>query len=124
MADTEREVALVIGDGAMLYNPIVQSLSAARTLDLPILIVVFNNRQYRSMKLNHLRFYPDGAAVREDDFRGVDLDGQPELAKVAESLGVLGLSLTEPQQLKAGLAQALASVRNGVSALVDVRVTR
>jgi acetolactate synthase-1/2/3 large subunit len=124
MADTEREVALVIGDGAMLYNPIVQSLSAARTLDLPILIVVFNNRQYRSMKLNHLRFYPDGVAVREDDFRGVDLDGQPELAKVAESLGVLGLSLTEPEELKSGLAQALAGVRNGVSALVDVRVTR
>jgi acetolactate synthase-1/2/3 large subunit len=108
----------------MLYNPIVQSLSAARTLDLPILIVVFNNRQYRSMKLNHLRFYPDGVAVREDDFRGVDLDGQPELAKVAESLGVLGLSLTEPEELKSGLAQALAGVRNGVSALVDVRVTR
>lgn len=124
LADPAREVALTVGDGSFLYNPIVQSLSAAKSLDLPVLIVVFNNRQYLSMKLNHLRFYPDGTAVAEDDFHGVDLSDQPDLAALAEPFGLLGLTLSEPDELRAGLEKALQAVRGGTTAIVDVRVNR
>ncbi|KAA9151049.1 thiamine pyrophosphate-binding protein [Amycolatopsis acidicola] len=124
LADPGREVALVIGDGSLLYNPIVQALSASRAQGLPVLVVVFNNRQYLSMKLNHLRFYPGGAAVGEDDFRGVDLSDQPALAELVEPFGMTGLTVTDPGELKSVLAQALDTVRAGTTALVDVRVAR
>jgi acetolactate synthase I/II/III large subunit len=124
LADPTREVALTVGDGSFLYNPIVQSLSAAKSLRLPVLIVVFNNRQYLSMKLNHLRFYPEGTAVTEDDFRGVDLSDQPDLAALAEPFGLLGLSLDDPAELRAGLEKALQAVRGGTTAIVDIRVNR
>ena len=124
LADPAREVALTVGDGSFLYNPIVQSLSAAKSLQLPVLIVVFNNRQYLSMKLNHLRFYPEGTAVTEDDFRGVDLADQPDLAALAEPFGLLGLSLSSPEELRGGLEKALQAVRAGTTAIVDVRVNR
>jgi acetolactate synthase-1/2/3 large subunit len=124
LADPTREVALTVGDGSFLYNPIVQSLSAAKSLQLPVLIVVFNNRQYLSMKLNHLRFYPEGTAVTEDDFRGVDLSDQPDLAALAEPFGLLGLSLSSPEELRGGLEKALQAVRAGTTAIVDVRVNR
>lgn len=124
LADPAREVALTVGDGSFLYNPIVQSLSAAKSLGLPLLILVFNNRQYLSMKLNHLRFYPDGASVQNADFHGVDLSEQPDLAALAEPFGMLGLTLSDPDELRAGLEKALESVRSGVTAIVDVRVTR
>jgi acetolactate synthase-1/2/3 large subunit len=124
LADPAREVALTVGDGSFLYNPIVQSLSASQNLDLPVLIVVFNNRQYLSMKLNHLRFYPEGVSVHEGEFRGVDLSGQPDLAALAAPFGMLGLSLSEPDELRPGLAKALEAVRSGTTAIVDVRVTR
>jgi acetolactate synthase-1/2/3 large subunit len=124
LADPAREVALTVGDGSFLYNPIVQSLSAAKSLRLPVLIVVFNNRQYLSMKLNHLRFYPEGTAVTEDDFRGVDLADQPDLAALAEPFGLLGLSLSSPEELRGGLEKALQAVRAGTTAIVDVRVNR
>lgn len=124
LADPDREVAFVVGDGSLLYNPIVQSFSAAKSLGLPLLIVVFNNRQYLSMKLNHLRFYPEGAAVQEGDFRGVDLSEQPDLAALAEPFGLLGLSLSRPDELRPGLEKALQAVRGGTTAIVDIRVNR
>ena len=63
IARPEQPVAFLVGDGSFLYNPIIQALMASKDLKLPLLIVVFNNRQYLSMKFNHLRFYPEGAAV-------------------------------------------------------------
>ncbi|WP_311445641.1 thiamine pyrophosphate-dependent enzyme [Frankia nepalensis] len=124
LADPGREVVLTIGDGSLLYNPIIQALAASRSLGLPILIVVCDNRQYRSMKLNHLRFYPDGAAVAADDFRGVDLADAPEPADLVAPFGMFGATVTEAVDLRPTLARALESVRTGVTALVDVRLAR
>ncbi|MFE4499679.1 thiamine pyrophosphate-dependent enzyme [Rhodococcus sp. NPDC056743] len=124
LAEPSREVALTIGDGSFLYNPIVQALAASKSLDLPILIVVINNHQYLSMKLNHLRFYPDGAAQTDQNFRGVNLHDQPSAASLVEPFGMLGLTVTRPDELGPALSRALASVRGGTTALVDVHVAR
>ena len=124
LAQPDREVALVVGDGSFLYNPIVQSLAASAELGLPVLIVVFNNHEYRSMKLNHLRFYPDGAAVATGRFHGVDLGAQPDLAQLPAAFDMEGFSVTQASELPAILAEALKSVRDGRTALVNVHVTR
>ncbi|MFG2409127.1 thiamine pyrophosphate-binding protein [Streptomyces brevispora] len=63
LAAADRPVVLTIGDGAFTYNPVIQSYDAARSYDVPVLIVVFNNRVHQSMNLNHRRFYPEGAAA-------------------------------------------------------------
>ncbi len=117
-------VALTIGDGAFLYNPIVQSLQAARANGLPLLIVVFNNTEYRSMKMNHLRFYPQGAAVETGEFLGNDLAGQPDLAAFAEPFGMHGETVTRPDEVRPALERALKAVRGGTTAIVNIRVSR
>ena len=124
LADPTREVTLTIGDGSLLYNPIVQSLTASRSLGLAILIVVFNNQKYLSMQLNHLRFYPDGAAVDTGNFLGVDLAHQPELSELVAPFGMVGLRVSQSAELRPALEKALASVRAGQTALVDVHVIR
>lgn len=124
LAARGREVALVVGDGSFLYNPVVQSLAASAQLRLPLLIVVFDNGQYRSMKLNHLRFYPDGAAVRTGRFHGVGLGGLPELSDLVTPFGMLGLSVSRPGELHSALVKALGAVREGRTALVNVHVNR
>ena len=43
----KRLVAALVGDGSFLYNPVVQALGASKANDLPILIIIFNNGQYR-----------------------------------------------------------------------------
>lgn len=122
LAAPERPVALVIGDGSFLYNPVVGALMASRELGLPLLIVVFNNRQYLSMKLNHLRFYPEGAAVTRDDFDGVDLSGQPPLSRLGEPFGMPGWEIARPGELRVALRDAIAAVEGGRTAIVNVTV--
>lgn len=124
LAVGERPVVLTVGDGAFLYNPVVASLTASRTHDLPLLIIVFNNRQYRSMKMNHLRFYPQGAAVETGEFLGVDLSAQPELSSLAAPFDMHSEAVSAFAELAPALDRALKAVLGGVTALVNVTVTR
>lgn len=120
----ERMVVLALGDGTFLYNPMVQALMASRDLELPLLVVIFNNRQYLSMKLNHLRFYPEGAAVANDDFDGVDLSGQPALSEFAAPFGFVGREVGAPSDLRAALEAAVSEVAGGASSIINVSLSR
>jgi len=91
---------------------------------LPLLVVIFNNHQYLSMKLNHLRFYPEGAAVTEDDWSGVDLSGQPALSELAEPFGMAAFEVTTPNELPGALREGLAAVADGRTAIVNVHLAR
>ena len=123
LAARERTVVLAIGDGSFIYNPVVAALSAARDHDLPLLIVIFTNRQYLSMKMNHLRFYPEGAAVQTGDFRGVDLSTQPELAELAKPFGMHAESVEDPADLAGAVERAFAAVAGGTTAVLNVSLS-
>lgn len=124
LATPDRPVILAVGDGTFLYNPVVPSLAAARDYGLPLLIVVFNNRQYLSMKFNHLRAYPDGAAVNTGYFPGVSLATQPDLAEFARPFGMFCATVSEATALADTLRSGLDAVRSGRTAVVNVMLTK
>jgi acetolactate synthase-1/2/3 large subunit len=124
LAARQRTVVLTIGDGAFLYNPVIPSLQAAKANDVPLLIVIFNNQKYLSMKMNHLRFYPQGAAVQTGEFLGVDLSDQPDLSRFGEPFGMPGENVDRPEALRPALERALKAVRGGTTAIVNVQVSR
>ena len=82
LAAQNRPVALVVGDGSFLYNPVVQALGASKNTGLPITIFVMNNRKYAAMQKGHLHHYPDGVALGADIYHGVHIDG-PDYAELA-----------------------------------------
>ncbi|MDE3131256.1 MAG: thiamine pyrophosphate-binding protein [Acidobacteriota bacterium] len=120
LARPERPVVLLVGDGSLLYNPIVPALMASKDMRLPLLIVIFNNRQYLSMKLNHLRFYPAGVAVKNDDFEGIDLSTQPPLSELGAPFGIPGWEVSEPSRLREAVRAARDAVAGGSTAIVNV----
>ncbi|MEU8508989.1 thiamine pyrophosphate-dependent enzyme [Streptomyces brevispora] len=124
LAAADRPVVLTIGDGAFTYNPVIQSYDAARGYDVPVLIVVFNNRVYQSMNLNHRRFYPEGAAAGTGEWLGTDLHRLPRLAAFAEPFGMHTETVDTPDSLGPALERALKAVTDGTTAVVDVLVTR
>ncbi|MFE9686716.1 thiamine pyrophosphate-dependent enzyme [Streptomyces sp. NPDC006285] len=124
LAVEDRPVVLTVGDGAFAYNPVIQSYDAARTYDLPLLIVVFNNRVYESMNLNHRRFYPEGAAAETGEWLGTDLHRLPRLAAFAEPFGMHTETVDTTDALAPALERALKAVAQGTTAVVDVLVTR
>ncbi len=117
-------VIFTVGDGAYLYNPVIPSLLAAKDLGLPVLIVVFNNKKYLSMKMNHLRFYPQGAAVQTGNHLGVDLSSQPELSAFAAPFDMYAAEVDDLGDLDRVLAEAVAAVKGGTTAVVNVMVSR
>ncbi|MFD8220638.1 thiamine pyrophosphate-dependent enzyme [Streptomyces sp. NPDC059697] len=124
LAARERTVVLTIGDGAFAYNPVIPSYDAAKAYDLPPLIVVFNNRVYKSMNLNHRRFYPEGAAAETGEWLGTDLHRLPRLAQFAEPFGMHTETVDAPDALAPALERALKAVAEGTTAVVDILVTR
>ncbi|MGW2292109.1 thiamine pyrophosphate-dependent enzyme [Streptomyces phaeochromogenes] len=124
LAVQERPVVLTIGDGAFAYNPVIQSYDASRAYELPLLILVFNNRVYKSMNLNHRRFYPEGAAAETGEWLGTDLHRLPRLAGFAEPFGMHTETVDTTDALMPALERALKAVTEGTTAVVDVLVTR
>ena len=124
LAARERLVVLTIGDGAFTYNPVIPSYDASNAYELPLLIVVFNNRVYKSMNMNHRRFYPEGAAADTGEWLGTDLHRLPRLAAFAEPFGMHTETVDAPEALAPALERALKAVAEGTTAVVDVLVTR
>ena len=124
LAARERPVVLTIGDGAFTYNPVIPSYDASNAYELPLLIVVVNNRVYKSMNMNHRRFYPEGAAADTGEWLGTDLHRLPRLAAFAEPFGMHTETVDVPEALAPALERALKAVAEGTTAVVDVLVTR
>jgi len=120
----DRLTVLTVGDGTWLYNPVPQGLMAAAQHGLPLLVVIFNNKKYLSMRFNLTRAYPDGAYVTSKSGDGVDLSAQPDAAAVAAAAGAAGFTVTTTPELAPTLEKAIATVRAGQTAVVNVFLTR
>jgi acetolactate synthase-1/2/3 large subunit len=123
LAHRTRTVACLIGDGALLYNPIPQCLGFAARAALPIMIIVFNNGEYRSMRLNQAAYFPDGVGQKHGYFPGALIDG-PEYARLGEPFGCAGFNVFSPGELLPALRNAHLTTLSGTSTIVDVRLSR
>jgi acetolactate synthase-1/2/3 large subunit len=119
----QRPVAALIGDGSFLYNPVVQALGASKGCGLPILIVVFNNGQYRAMQTGHLHHYPDGVAQEADLWHGVAIDG-PDYAELGRPFGFHGQKVDKPGELPDAVRGAMRAVQDGKSAILNVALSQ
>jgi thiamine pyrophosphate-dependent acetolactate synthase large subunit-like protein len=123
LAAPKRPVVLILGDGTFLYNPIVQALGASKQHDLPITIVVLNNKMYRAMMMGHIHHYPDGAAANDDYSYGVKING-PRYDELGKPFDFHGQRVEKAADLAAALKSALAANKKGKTAILDVMVTR
>ena len=120
LALPDRTVVLMIGDGSFYYNPALAGLGVCQEYNLPILIFVFNNGIYSAMRGMHLKYYPDGCAVRENKFFGVDMAPPADFSKVAEAFDAHGERLDDPNEIEPAIKRALEQMAKGRSALIDV----
>jgi acetolactate synthase-1/2/3 large subunit len=123
LAAPERPVVLLVGDGSFLYNPVIQALAASKRHELPVLIVILNNKKYAAMGQGHLHHYPDGAAANTNLHYGVTIDG-PDYAQLGMHFGFQGARVEERGELDGALRDALAATNGGNTAILNVLVTR
>ena len=118
----DRMVVSVIGDGGFLYNPIPQSLGVARDEDLPIMIVIFNNGEYRAMKNNQLAYYPDGVGKQSGIFLGAEINSV-DYSEMIAPFGGFGIKVEDPAELDAALELGMKAVEDGKTAIINVIVS-
>lgn len=120
----ERTVVCLTGDGSYLFGvPSAVYMVSARYA-APFLTVIFNNGGWNATKQNVLRLRPDGIAEQTDQF-WVSLGQDANLAEIAAaSGGCLARTVSEVGELEPALTEALAAVRAGRSAVVDVRLKK
>jgi acetolactate synthase I/II/III large subunit len=123
LAARERPVVLLVGDGSFLYNPIIQALGASKRHELPIVIVIFNNKKYAAMRQGHVHHYPDGASANQNLHYGVTIDG-PDYEKLGDHFGFHGRRMEQVGELNDAVRGALAAAKDGRTAILNACITR
>ncbi|HUI14736.1 MAG TPA: thiamine pyrophosphate-dependent enzyme [Xanthobacteraceae bacterium] len=62
-------MVITVGDGTFMYNPVIPAITFAAEYNMPLLIVICNNKKYAIMETLHNRFYPKGTVRTEKDWR-------------------------------------------------------
>jgi acetolactate synthase-1/2/3 large subunit len=110
----------IIGDGDFLMTS--NSLWTASKYQIPLLVVVLNNRSYYNDEEHQERMAR--ARQRPIENKGIGIrieEPAPDLATIARGLHVNGFGpITEPEQLGPTLDKAIEIVESGKPAVVDV----
>ncbi len=120
LALPDRLVIACVGDGSYMFaNPVACHQTSA-ALNLPILTIVFNNEVWNAVRKSTRAVYPKGHAAASNDMPLSSLSPSPAFEKVIEASGGLGLRVETPAELEGALVEAIAAVRGGRQALINV----
>lgn len=95
----DAQVVCVTGDGSIQMN--IQELSTALQYDIPVVIVNLNNRF-----LGMVKQWQD--MIYQGRHSHSYMDSVPDFAAITEAYGHVGMRISHPSELEAGLEKALA----------------
>ncbi len=98
-AEPNKPVIAIVGDGG--FQMTQYELATAALHKLPIKIFVLNNHYLGMVRQWQELFY-------DNRLSGVDLEGNPDFVKLAESYGIKGLSVKKPREVAGIVTEALA----------------
>jgi acetolactate synthase-1/2/3 large subunit len=108
LARPEVPVVSIIGDGSMLMHGM--EIQTAARYNIPVIFVMFNNGAHGNPQLRART-----VGKFETDFLNLPIH---DWAKIAEGLGLVGISVTKPDQLNSAFKQAL---KLNKAVLIDIR---
>jgi benzoylformate decarboxylase len=102
LAQPDRPVVAISGDGSAMYSP--QALWTAAHLKLPILFLIFNNQGYRILKERLLAFHGN------DQYIGMNLrEPSIDFTGLATSFGMRAEKITDTVQFESTFKDAVTS---------------
>jgi acetolactate synthase I/II/III large subunit len=120
LAGRDRDVYCCVGDGSFMFGNPTPALLAARTLRLPITVIVANNGMWYAVEQSTADIFPDGAAVAAGDMPLTRFGQSPDYAAIARACGAHGERVEEPARLEPALRLARERNAAGQAALIEV----
>ncbi len=121
LARPDSLVVAAMGDGSAIFANPVACHQLAMAERLAVLVVVFNNRRWDSVRWAVGSLYPDLA--QEPALPLVALDPAPEFAAIARGCGLAAWRAEDEGTLKQALRLALQAVADGRPACVEIAIT-
>jgi len=117
---TDKVVVALQPDGDLMFD--AGALWTAAKHRIPLLIVMFNNRAYYNDWEHQVRMAKLRGTDLDKAHIGMDIFGpEPDFATLAQSMGCYGEGpIDKPEDVGAAVARALAEVKKGRVALVDI----
>jgi len=112
VAFPDKLVIDMAGDGSIQMN--IQELATAVQYNLPVKVVILNNRYLGMVKQWQELFY-------EKRYNWTQMDHAPDFVKLAEAYGAVGYRIEKEDEVEAVLKEAF---RNGRPTLIDVRINQ
>ncbi|MGE9984428.1 biosynthetic-type acetolactate synthase large subunit [Desulfovibrio sp. SGI.169] len=108
----DKMVITVAGDASLQMN--IQELATAVAYNLPVKVVILNNRHLGMVRQWQELFY-------NHNYSSTNMEAQPDFVKLAEAYGAEGYRIEKPGELLPELEKALATPK---PAFIDVVVER
>ncbi len=119
LAGRSRMVVSVLGDGAYMFANPTACHYVAQMQKLPVLTIIYNNALYGAVRRATLDMYGQGVAAEEDGRLLADLPA-PNFEKIVAAHDGYGERVERPADLPAALQRAVAAVKSGQQALLNV----
>ncbi|MFT6772256.1 MAG: acetolactate synthase-1/2/3 large subunit [Congregibacter sp.] len=118
--NTDKVVVALQPDGDLMFD--AGALWTAAKHEIPLLILMFNNRAYFNDWEHQIRMAKLRGTDEAKAHIGMDLFGpDPDFATIAQGMGCYGEGpITKPADVGPAIRRALAEVKKGRPALVDI----
>lgn len=120
----DRTVIATLGDGSYLFNEPAACHLVANQQALPILTVIFNNQQWEAVRQSTVAVHPDGWARSSGRFPLTALTPAPRYEEIVRAFDGYGERVETPAEVSGALRRALAAVREGRQAVVNILAGR
>jgi acetolactate synthase-1/2/3 large subunit len=122
LARPDATVVSIVGDGTYFFSIPSSTYWMAQRYGAPFLTIILDNGGWGATRQNVIREYSDGVANTSDRL-WVSLGQTADQPGIAAAAGdALAVRIERPDELDAGLQEALAAVRGGRSAVVSVQL--
>ncbi len=125
LAEPERLVVALTGDGSYLFSAPSTVHWMAAHYRTPFLQVIYNNGGWRAPRFSALAVHPQGYAAQANDLDLNLVDPEPDYAGIAAAAGgAYASTVKSPEALEAALAEGVRVVgEEKRCAVIDVRVS-
>jgi acetolactate synthase-1/2/3 large subunit len=122
IARPDKQVVCLVGDGTLLFGQL-ESLWSFSRYNVPVIIVVFNNRSYDGPRNRMFNLSQHPREERKDIACYL---GDPDVsfAGIAESFGIKGEMISSPDQIKPAMKRAVNATKEGRPYLIDAVITQ
>lgn len=121
-----RFVCQIVGDGTFLFSVPASVYWISRRYSLPVLTVVLNNKGWNAPRKSLLLVHPEGEGSKASNEQlNIELDPSPDYAGIAKAAAGGKLwagKVSNVGELLGLLPQAVQSVKEGVGAVLEVKL--